>query len=352
MGRVIKLTESQLRDVVQRVINEQKASPNASPAAKEIWSKLAIASGNGGLGGTNETALVSAFSLIKTVPLFVEVDNMMRGPSSIGNYKSIIKLLNGELENDNLTEFQQIQAILKKAGVTITAQTEKSARTNTIVLKPGTIKIVAGKTPVPTPPVVDPNKPTYRECKAGAFPLMYGCKQTEVGYVQQCLGLKVDYSFGPDTLKALVGYAPMRKGSTPEGLRKQYATIGLSKQEFDLIRTKYCKAKPKPKPKPGETPVVDTRDKTIPATLASRQIQQLPVNIDLPTLEALPSTGVDPTRKAAILAQIKDRGFDKVDKGQPLTPEEKKWLESYLGTQINKDKMKAGGQEKLRLPNS
>jgi hypothetical protein len=49
--------------------------------------------------------------------------------------------------------------------------------------------------------VVDPTKPTYRICKAGAFPLMYGCKQTEVGKLQKCLGMEVDYSLGPDTLK-------------------------------------------------------------------------------------------------------------------------------------------------------
>lgn len=356
MGRIIKLTESQLRDVVNKVINEQKASPNASPAAKEIWNKLAIASGNGGLGGTNETALISAISLIKSVQLFVEVDNMMRGASSIGNYKSIVKLLNGELEMDNLKEFQQIQAILKKAGVTLTAQTEKNARINAMVLKPGTIRIVASKSPVPTPPKPEdagPAKPKYRECKG--FPLMYGCKQTEVGYVQQCLGLKVDYSFGPATLQALVGYAPMRNGSTPEGLKKQYATIGLSKQEFDLIRTKYCKVKPKKtqNKKKAEAPVVDTRTKTEPLKIAPRQIQQMPVNIDLPKLQAIPTPGIDPARKAAILGQIKDRGFDKVYKGQALTPEEKSWLSSQMGTDPNKDKMKAGGEEeKLRFSNT
>jgi hypothetical protein len=367
MGRIIKLTESQLRDVVQKVINEQKASPNASAAAKQIWSKLSIASSNGGAGGTDEVALVSAISMITSVQLFVEVDNMMRGQSSIGNYKSIVKLLNGELEMDNLKQFQQIQAALKKAGVTLTAQTEKNARSNTMVLKPGTIRIVAGKTPVPTPPVPDPTKPTYRVCKG--FPLMYGCKQTEVGYVQQCLGLKVDYSFGPATLQALVGYAPMRNGSTPEGLKKQYATNGLSKQEFDLIRTKYCKAKPKKtqNKKKAEAPVVDTRTpmKDI-APLKARQLQQIPTNLgltpeqiqaklqrDLAALQAANTPKVDPSRKAAILGQIKDRGFDKVYKGQALTPDEKQWLSSQMGTDPNKDKTKAGGEEeKLRFSNT
>jgi hypothetical protein len=356
MTKIIKLTEAQLRDVVTRAINEQKASPNASPAAKQVWTKLSIASSNGGAGGTDEVALVSAISMITSVQLFVEVDNMMRGASSIGNYKSIVKLLNGELEMDNLKQFQQIQAALKKAGVTLTAQTEKNSRSiSGIVLKPGTIRIVAGKTPVPTPPKPDDAGPAkgYRTCKG--FPLMYGCKQTEVGYVQQCLGLKVDYSFGPATLQALVGYAPMRNGSTPEGLKKQYSTIGLSKQEFDLIRTKYCKAKPKPKPKPkpGEKPVVDTRTKTEPLTIKPKTLQTVPfpVNIDLPKLAAIPTPGIDPSRKQAILGQIKDRGFDQVYKGQKLTDAEQQWLSSYMGGEASKEKQKAGGNEKLVFPN-
>jgi hypothetical protein len=284
---------------------------------------------------------------------------MMRGASSIGYYKSIVQLLNGELGAYDVPTFKQIQAILKKIGVTITAQIKKAGDGKTDYLETGSIRQMIGPAkpaPVITPPKpgeTDPAKPTYRVCKG--FPLMYGCKQTEVGYVQRCLGLGVDYSFGPDTLKALVGYAPMRKGSTPEGLKKQYATIGLSKQEFDLIRTKYCKAKPKPKPKPkpNEKPVVDTRDKRVPLELPSKLVSPMPVNIDLPKLAAIPTPGIDPARKQAILAQIKDRGFDKVYKGQALTPDEKQWLSSQMGTDPNKDKMKAGGEdEKLRFSNT
>jgi len=353
MSKIIKLTEAQLRDIVTKAVNEQRNSPNASPAAKEIWNKLAIASGNGGLGGTNETALISAITLIKSVQLFVEVDNMMRGPSSIGNYKSIIKLLNGELENDNLKDFQQIQAILKKVGVTLTAQTEKSPRTGNIVLKPGTIRIVAGKTPVPTPPVkTDPNKPTYRACTG--FPIKYGCKQTEVGRIQQCLGLRVDYSFGPSTLVKLVDYSTQRNTQASMALQKQYIEIGVSQGAYNLIIEK-CKkvVKPKPKPKPGEKPVVDTRDKRVPLELPSKLVSPMPVNIDLPKLAAIPTPGIDPARKQAILGQIKDRGFDKVYKGQALTPDEKQWLSSQMGTDPNKDKIKAGGEdEKLRFSNT
>jgi len=286
----------------------------------------------------------------------------MRGPSSIGNYKSIVKLLNGELELDNLKEFQQIQAILKKAGVTLTAQTEKSPRTNTMVLKPGTIRIVAGKTPVPTPPVkTDPNKPTYRECTG--FPIKYGCKQTEVGRIQQCLGLKVDYSFGPSTLVKLVDYSTQRNTQASMALQKQYTEIGVSKGAYDLIISK-CKKVVKPKPKPGEKPVVDTRTPMADiAPLKAKELKMVSSNLgltpeqiqaklqrDLAALQAANTPNVDPARKQAILGQIKDRGFDKVYKGQALTPDEKQWLSSQMGTDPNKDKMKAGGEEeKLRF---
>ena len=36
MSKIIKLTESQLRDIVTRAINEQRNSPNASQAAKQV----------------------------------------------------------------------------------------------------------------------------------------------------------------------------------------------------------------------------------------------------------------------------------------------------------------------------
>ena len=193
---------------------------------------------------------------------------------------------------------------------------------------------------------------------------MYGCKQTEVGYVQQCLGLKVDYSFGPATLQALVGYAPMRNGSTPEGLKKQYATIGLSKQEFDLIRTKYCKAKPKPKPKPDEKPVVDTRTpmKDI-APLKAKQLQQIPTNLGINSeeirarlikqLAASAPPEISQERKDFIINNIKDRGFDQKYVGDNLTPVEQQWVDEYMkqkyGSVVDKNKTRSGDTQIRRF---
>lgn len=360
MSKIIKLTESQLRDIVAKAVNEQRNSPNASQAAKQVWAKLSQAqAGAGGAGGTDETALISAISMIKSVELYTEVVNMMRGGSSIGTYKSIVQLLNGELETDDLKVFQQAAAILKKIGVTLTAKTRKH-QNGMLVLEPGSIRQVVGpatKTPQPTQPV-DPNKPKYSTCTG--FPIKYGCKQTEVGKLQQCLGLKVDYSFGPATLKALVNYVPNQSASAIAAVQKQYVEIGVSKGAYDLILQKCKKAPVKAKAKaktaaPAPAPVVDTRTPApefAPQKRSLKDIAPLPVNIDLVNrLQNLPAPGVDNARKLAILGQIKDRGFDQVYKGQKLTDAEQQWLSSYMGGEASKEKQKAGGNEKLVFPN-
>lgn len=381
MTRIIKLTEGQLRDVVSRIVNEQQASPNASQAAKQIWTKLSQAqAGAGGAGGTDERALVQAISMIKSVQLYTEVVNMMRGGSSIGTYKSIVQLLNGELESDNLKEFQQIQAILKKIGVTLTAQTrktgqhvgaERGATYQYDTLVPGSIRQVVSKTPAPTPvptqPVPDNEKPIYKECKG--FPIRYGCKQAEVGEIQRCLGLKVDYSFGPSTLNAWVNRPPKTEKSSNGAhlgglstvvIKKMVLRDGIDSKQYYYFVKENCKAKPKPKPKPkpGEKPVVDTRTPApnfVPQKRSISDLAPLPVNVNLPKLAAVPTPGVDPARKQAIIAQIKDRGFDQIYKGQALTPEEKQWLDYYMsinyGSQVDKTKPKGDDQEKIRYDN-
>lgn len=349
MSRIIKLTESQLRDMVTKVISEQAAS--ATP--QQIWDNLSIAqAGMGGAGGTDEKKLISTIAQITSVDLYRQVVALM-GAKSIGNYKSIIQLLNGELEADNYGDFQQIQSLFNKVGIKIIAQTKLGGDGKTKFLVPESIKIV-GQAPKPgVTPKPDDTKPQYRECTG--FPIKYGCKQTEVGRLQQCLGLKVDYSFGPNTLVKLVDYSTQRNTPQSMALQKQYVEIGVSKGAYDLILQKCKKAVVKPKTKtqaPAPAPVVDTRDKSAPQTLASRQIQQQPVNIDVANrLQNLPAPGVDNARKLAILGQIKDRGFDQVYKGQKLTDPEQQWLSSYMGGEASKEKQKAGGNEKLVFPN-
>jgi hypothetical protein len=345
MSRIIKLTESQLRDVVAKVISEQATS--ATP--QQIWDNLSIAqAGMGGAGGTDEKKLISTIAQITSVDLYRQVVALM-GAKSIGNYKSIIQLLNGELEANNYGEFQQIQSLFNKVGIKIIAQTKLGGDGKTNFLVPGSIKIV-GQAPKPgVTPKPDASKPQYRECTG--FPIKYGCKQTEVGRLQQCLGLKVDYSFGPNTLVKLVDYSTQRNTPQSMALQKQYVEIGVSKGAYDLILQKCKKSvvKTKQKSQTGKlatAPVVDTRT-AAPQRLTSKDIKLMPttdINKSVADkLQNLPSPGVDNARKLAILGQIIDRGFDQVYKGQILTPEEQAWLNSYMGGGPEKSKLKDGG---------
>jgi hypothetical protein len=281
MGRIIKLTESQLRDVVAKVISEQQASPNASPAAKQIWTSLARAVNN---MGTDKQGIVSAISMIKSVDLYIEVVNMMRGPSSIGSYKSIIQLLQGTLGPYDVEIFNNIKAMLKKITVVIDGKIEKNARVGRMILDPASIRqYTGGSTPKPTPPVVDPTKPTYRICKAGAFPLMYGCKQTEVGKLQKCLGMEVDYSLGPDTLKKFT--------NNSQKLIDDMIKNGISQQVYNDYMKK-CVYKIKQKTSvPAVNPIAtNTPDNS--AALTSDYMKRNPINMNLGPVPQMPTKPV------------------------------------------------------------
>jgi polyhydroxyalkanoate synthesis regulator phasin len=277
MGRIIKLTESQLRDVVAKVINEQKASPNASQAAKQIWDNLARAVNN---MGTDKQGIVSAISMIKSVELYTEVVNMMRGTSSIDTYKSIVQLLNGRFGVYDYKYFKQIQSILTKIGVKITAQTSGPAQNP--FLKVGSIRQEVGPTTKPST-TPDANKPTYRICKAGAFPLMYGCKQTEVGKLQKCLGMGVDYSLGPDTLKKFT--------NNSQKLIDDMIKNGISQQVYNDYMKK-CVYKIKQKTSvPAVNPIAtNTPDNS--AALTSDYMKRNPINMNLGPVPQMPTKPV------------------------------------------------------------
>lgn len=360
MSRIIKLTESQLRDVVQKVINEQQAPSNASLQAKSIFAKLGYAASiAGGLGGTDEKKLIEAISYIKSVELYTEVVNIMR-KTSIGYYKSIVQLLNGELDSDNVKEFKQIQAMLKKIGVTITGQVKKNPRDGgqTEILEKGSIRQVVGPAAKPSA-TPDASKPTYKVCQG--FPIKYGCKQTEVGRLQQCLGLKVDYSFGPNTLVGLVDHSTKKYSKESMALQKQYVEVGVSKAAYDLLLQKCKKGVVKQKTKSNTSklasaPVVDTRTKTDTTPLKPRELQTLPttnlalspeqirarLQRDMAALQAANAPKVSPERKQEILANVETRDFDgkRIYKGGRLNPDEQNWLNSQMGSEAEKIKLK------------
>jgi hypothetical protein len=362
MSKIIKLTESQLRDVVAKVINEQKASPNASQAAKQIWTKLSEASRG------NKDALTQAISMIKSVDLYIEVVNMMRGPSSIGSYKSIIQLLQGTLGPYDVEIFNNIKAMLKKITVVIDGKIEKNARVGRMILDPASIRQYTGGSTTKPSTTPDANKPTYKVCQG--FPIKYGCKQTEVGRLQQCLGLKVDYSFGPNTLVALVDHSTKKYSKESIALQKQYVEVGVSKAAYDLLLQKCKKSvvKTKQKSQTGKlatAPVVDTRTKTEPLTLKSKTLQTLPttnlalspeqiranLQRDLSALKASAPPQISQERKDYIINNINDRGFDQKYVGDNLTSVEQDWVDGYMkqkyGTVVDKNKTR-GGDTQIR----
>jgi hypothetical protein len=273
----------------------------------------------------------------------------MRGPSSIGSYKSIIQLLQGTLGPYDVEIFNNIKAMLKKITVVIDGKIEKNARVGRMILDPASIRQYTGGSTTKPSTTPDANKPTSKVCQG--FPIKYGCKQTEVGRLQQCLGLKVDYSFGPNTLVALVDHSTKKYSKESIALQKQYVEVGVSKAAYDLLLQKCKKSvvKTKQKSQTGKlatAPVVDTRT-AAPQRLTSKDIKLMPttdINKSVADkLQNLPSPGVDNARKLAILGQIIDRGFDQVYKGQILTPEEQSWLNSYMGGGPEKSKLKDGG---------
>ena len=338
MSRIIKLTESQLCDMVTRVINEQ----NATPLVDEIYKEFVA--GGTGAKATSHTVMASAINKIPNYKTLIDLNNMIKTKTP-GGFKSFVQCLQGWLKVGEENIFKNIQAKLKTLGVNLIINNPSG------VFRPTDIRIVKGQAKTTVQPKVDPNKPTYRICTG--FPIKYGCKQTEVGILQKCMGMEVDYSFGPDTLGVYLklNTDPKAKAAT----QKQILEVGLSEGAYKLVIAK-CKSKIKKikKPtKPTPTPV-DTRTKTEPLTLSSKKIQQLPVKIDLPKLVATPAPGVDQARKEELIGKIKNRGFDQVYKGEVLSPEETKWLEYYMsvnyGTQLNKTKEKSGGEEeKLRF---
>lgn len=373
MSRIIKLTESQLRDMVAKTIEEQSAVPDFGGAASAIGKSLGLTrddrpkgslvdqiykefvAGGTGAKATSHTVMASAINKIPDYKTLIDLNNMIKAKTP-GGFKSLVQCLQGWLKVGEENIFKNIQAKLKKLGVNLIINNPSG------IFRPADIRIAKGQVKTNQPQKTDPNKPTYRECQG--FPIKYGCKQTEVGRLQQCLGLKVDYSFGPATLKALVDYVPNQTSTAAAALQKQYVEIGVSKGAYDLMLQKCKKGVVKPKakvktaPKKDEAPFVDTRT-AAPEKLSAKSLvmptTSLADKLKGVNIERVPAPGVDPARKQAIIAQIKDRGFDQVYKGQALTPEEKQWLDYYMsltyGSEVDKTKPKGDDQEKIRYDN-
>lgn len=115
MGKkVIKLTEADIRKIVQKVISEQ---------AQDYLTALKDATSG---AGTDENALENVFASLKTKQDFINLDNQLKSKPMTGqavgggSYSSIQDVLNGELELGDYKSAERIKNYLKKIGVDIT----------------------------------------------------------------------------------------------------------------------------------------------------------------------------------------------------------------------------------------
>lgn len=351
MTKIIKLTESQLRDVVQKVINEQSAGVSVDQIYKEF------VAGGTGAKPTSHTVMASAINKIpdyKTLLAF----NKKFIQEKPGGFISLVKALRGWLKVGEENIFKNIQAKLKTLGVNLIINNPSG------VFKPEDIAIGSTKvTQKPDPNKPDPNKLKYRTCNG--FPIKYGCNQTEVGKLQKCLGIELDYSFGPDTLKAILDKTPDPKMRAAN--QKQITEIGLSEGAYKLLIAK-CVRKQKPKVDPNKIvppapEPIDTRTPA-PQNLSSKSLVAPTSSLgnlegairnrlqkDLATLAANAPQDITQERKDYIIAHINDRGFDQKYVGDNLTPTEQLWVDRYMqqkyGSVVDKNKTR-GGDTQIR----
>lgn len=143
--KIIKLTESDLRKIVQKVIFEQNQNLLSSL-------KSAVA----GLG-TDENALEVFFSKIKTLSDFNTINNQLkktpiRADGERNGYSSLQEVLNGELGYGDSVTADRIKNLLSKIGVNLTFTKSGPIAKSFVITIPGSTMIDNKK-------VVEPVKP-------------------------------------------------------------------------------------------------------------------------------------------------------------------------------------------------
>jgi hypothetical protein len=244
MKKVIRLTETDLKKIIERVISEQVQTEK--PLG---WTELYRATSG---PGTNEKILLSVFTQkLRNKSDFDNLENYLRkGPVSGYSYKSIVDVLNGELGDGDRNTLDQIsKAVKDKTGyqITYTPDTKKnSIRANTIkisktpVTQPATTKKVAStqtqKTLGNTSTRPSRTKVRYTVAPDSAD-VMNGSstlKQYQmgplVGRIQRLLGFPTtDDKFGPKTLAALVSFQDKNNITDERGFVGQKTLTALER---------------------------------------------------------------------------------------------------------------------------
>jgi hypothetical protein len=123
------------------VISEQTTQQTPE---KDIVDKIILATGNQYSLGTNEDDFMKALSLIKDKQTYDKVNSYFAN-NPFNNYKSIVDILNGELESDNLARAVQAKEYLKNVGLILSYSVRDKDRYGRPLaaksLIPGTFKI-------------------------------------------------------------------------------------------------------------------------------------------------------------------------------------------------------------------
>ena len=133
------------------VISEQAAAANNTKsltgdvALDNIIRALKIGAGlPGGELGTNEEKLMEGLSLIKDKQTYDKV-NAYLTKTPYNGYKSVLDMLNGELDGDNLPRAVQAKEYLRKAGLVLSYSVrDDKYNKNTKYLIPNTFRIGVG----------------------------------------------------------------------------------------------------------------------------------------------------------------------------------------------------------------
>ena len=123
MSKIIKLTEAQLKKVVSNVISEAGITdPNSDPRLRKIFDDLNRAVAG---PGTGLDALVAAFQSMQSKDDFYNISRILKANQQSANlpYGSIVSLLDGELDEADLTTATAIKGVLAKIGINLDFKT-------------------------------------------------------------------------------------------------------------------------------------------------------------------------------------------------------------------------------------
>jgi hypothetical protein len=170
MKKIIQLTEAQLKKVVSNVISEQGVTdPNVNPRIRKIFDTLVTSVAG---PGTSLNQLLSAFQLMQSADDFYTMSRILKANQKSANlsYGSIVSLLDGELDSDDLTTATAIQSVLAKIGIKLEFKTSGN-------------QLVVNSFQFGSSPVAATNTTTTNTSTAGADPYAKTRKMTCAKFV-------------------------------------------------------------------------------------------------------------------------------------------------------------------------